>query len=153
MNATPTEQASMRYYDNHEGVGVWGALFVGISVISVAASLAAHSWVVTFCVMLGEAAVWYLGYWTLSKSSYFISSTKAGFKDLFRAREVQFDEVQSVTRVIGHESRILIFACKTRTVSMPLDVLDERWFFAVKAELHKRGIPLSCSVGFRLKQK
>jgi hypothetical protein len=102
--------------------------------------------------LLGAAAVWYMGYWALSNSYYFISPTKVGFKDAFQAREVQFDELQTVTRDAGQNHNDLVFVCHTRTVRMPLDPIDESWFSALKTELQKRGMTVSSSVfGLRLK--
>lgn len=106
----------------------------------------------TSCLLLGTIVVGYLGYWALSKTCYFISADKAGFKDAFRAREVQFDEVQSVTKDTGRSSSTLTFVCSTGEVTMPLDPLDQGWFSAVKAELLKRGIPFS-TTAFGFTQK
>ena len=152
MNMPSAPESTIRYYTNRESIGYWGAIAAGVGVISGGASLAAHSFRLTACLLLGVVAVWYLGYWALSKSCYFISSTNAGFKDLFRTREVQFEEVRSVTKSTGQYSSTLVFECATRTVTMPLDPLDETWFSAVKVELHKRGIEISSSAfGFKLK--
>src|SRR5262245_58972309 len=105
-------------------MGYWGAMVACFGVISGGASLAAHSFTLTACLLLGAFAVWYLGYWGLSRNCYFISSTKAGFKDLFRTREVQFEDVRSVTKSTGRYHCDLIFECATRTVRMPLDPMD-----------------------------
>ena len=150
---TSAQESTIKYYTNRESIGYWGAMVACFGVISGGASLAAHSFMVTSCLLLGAVAVWYLGYWALSKSCYFISPTKAGFKDLFRAQEVQFEEVRSVTQSAGQYSNTLIFECATRTVSMPLDPIDETWFAAVKAELLRRGIAVSTTAfGFGLKE-
>jgi len=151
MNATSNEESKIKYYSGREGAGVWGALVALFGVICVGSSVAAHSFRLTCCFLLVTVAVGYLGYWVLSKSCYFISSSKAGFKDALRAREVQFDEIRSVTRIIGSDSSMLRFECNTRTVMMPLDILDEAWFTDLKAELLKRGIPVSSrAFGFTL---
>ena len=118
-------------------------MVVMVGVISVGSSFAQHSPRLTFSLLLGAIVVWYVGYWLLSKNLYFVSSTKAGFKDTFRMREVQFDEVRSATIKVGRDSRNLIFECDGKTVRIPLDPLDETWLSAVKAELSKRGIPVS----------
>ena len=150
----PTQESTIKYYTNHESIGYWGAMVACGGVIGGGASLAAHSFTLTACLLLGAVAVWYLGHWALSKSCYFISPTKAGFKDLFRAHEVQFEEVRSVTKSIRKYSHTLIFQCATRTVTMPLDPIDETWFSAVLAELLRRGIPVSSSAfGFPVKEE
>jgi len=150
MSSAP--ESTIKYYTNRESIGYWGAIVAGVGVISGGASLAAHSFRLTAGLLLGVVAVWYLGYWALSKSCYFISPDNAGFKDFFRTREVQFAEVRSVTRSTGQYSSTLVFECATRMVTMPLDPIDETWFSAVKAELHKRGIEISSSAfGFKLK--
>jgi hypothetical protein len=154
MNTSPAEESTIRYYNNRESAGFWGALVACFAVIIGGASLAAHSLVLTSVLLLGAVVVWYLGYWALSKSCYFISPTKAGFKDTFRAREVQFAEIRSVTKAAGSDYSTLIFVCNTRTVSMPLDPLDTAWFSAVEAELRKRGIPVSATAfGFPVKEE
>jgi hypothetical protein len=108
----------------------------------------------TSCFLLGTIVVGYVGYWALSKSCYFISATKAGFKDLLRGREVQFEEVRSVSCNVGRYSRRLVFMCGARTVTMPLDPIDEAWFSALKAELLRRGIPVSSTAfGFPVKEE
>jgi hypothetical protein len=148
MNTLPT-----RYYSNRESAGFFGAIVACFGFISAGASLAAHSLALTSCFVLGAVAVGCLGYWALSRSCYFISSTKAGFKDLFRAREVEFEEIRSFTKSVGRYSQTLVFACRTRTVAMPLDPIDEAWFSALKTELLRRGIPVSCEAfGFPVKE-
>lgn len=154
MNTSSTQESTIRYYSNRESIGYWGAMVGGFGVIGGGASLAAHSFWLTSCLLLGAIAVWYLGYWLLSKSHYFISPTNAGFKDVFRDRKVQFEEIRSVTKSIGSDSQSLIFVCNTRTVTMPLDPIDETWFSAVKAELLKRGIPISSTAfGFPVREE
>lgn len=154
-NSTPsTKQSMIRYYNSRQSVGVWGALVAGLSIITGGASLAAHSFAVTSGLLVGAVAVWYVGYWFLSKSVYFASDSKAGFKDAFRAREVSFDEIESASKDVSRDSVTLTFVCKTRTVRMPIDTFDESWFSAVKAELQKRGIPFSVrAYGFAMKEK
>jgi hypothetical protein len=148
------QESAIKYYTNRESIGYWGAMVACGGVIGGGASLAAHSFMVTSTLLFGAVAVWYLGYWALSKSCYFISTTTAGFKDLFRAHEVQFEEVRSVTTSTGKYSRTVIFQCATRTVTMPLDPIDESWFSAVKAELLRRGIPVSSTAfGFPVKEE
>jgi len=88
--------------------------------------------------------VWFAGYWLLSKNLYFVSSTKAGFKDLFRSREVQFVDVCSATIRVGRDSRDLVLQCNDGgLVRIPLDPMDESWLSDVKAELAKREITVS----------
>jgi hypothetical protein len=84
-----------------------------------------------------------VGYWILSKNIYFVSSTKAGFRDVFRTREVQFEEVRSATIRMNRDSRDLLFECATGKIRMPLDPMDQSWLSDVKAELLKRGITIS----------
>ncbi len=151
MNTPPTEEP-IRYYNNRGSAGAFAAIVATFGVITVGSSLAAHSFLLTSCLLLGAVAIAYLGYWALSKSCYFISSTGLGFKDAFRLREVQFDEIQSVTKNVGRDYMNLAFVCKTRVVTMPFDPLDLAWYPAVKAELHKRGIPIS-STAFGITQK
>lgn len=151
MSAASTKESTTRYYSSRESSGYWTAFVVCVGFIGAGASLAGHSWKVTLSPVLGAVAVWALGYWALSKSCYFISPTKAGFKDTFRTREVQFEEIRSVTKYIGSYST-LTFVCNTRTVTMPLDPIDETWFSDVKSELLKRGITVSSNVlGFTQK--
>ena len=153
-NTASTQEATTKYYGNRDSTTVWSAGVACIGLIGVGASLAEHSLKLTSCLLLGAVAVWYLGYWSLSKSCYFISPTKAGFKDAFRAREVQFEEIRSATKAAGSRSSSLIFVCNTRTVTMPLDPIDESWFSAVKTELLKRGIPVSSTaLGFPVKEE
>jgi hypothetical protein len=152
VNTASKQESTIKYYANRESIGYWGAIVACFGLISAGASIAAHSLTLTSSLLLGSVAVWYLGYWALSKSCYFISPTRAGFKDLFRAQEVQFEEIRSVTQSTGRYSRTLIFECATRTVTMPLDPIDETWFSAVKAELLRRGIAISSrAFGFTLK--
>jgi hypothetical protein len=151
VSATSTKESTTRYYSSGESSGYWTAFVVCVGFIGAGASLAEHSWKVTLSLLLGAIAVWALGYWALSKSCYFISPTKAGFKDAFRTREVQFDEVRSVVKNIGNYTT-LTFVCNTRMVTMPLDPIDETWFSDVKSELLKRGITVSSKVlGFTKK--
>src|SRR5580765_5333248 len=135
MNTLPSQESTIRYDSNRESAGLWGATVACFGVISVGASLGAHSLALTSCLLLGTVAVGYLGYWALSKSCYFISPTKAGFKGLFRAREVQFEEIRTVTKSVRRYSQRLIFECKARTTTIPLDPINEAWFSALKAEL------------------
>jgi hypothetical protein len=146
MNTSSTQESPISYYSNRQSAAVWGALVACVGVIGGGSSLAAHSFAVTSCFLLGTVTVGYLGYWALSKSCYFISASKAGFKDAFRAQEVQFDQILSAATNVGRNSRTLTFVCTTRTVTMPLDPIDEAWFSAMKAELLKRSIPVSSSV-------
>ena len=153
-NTTSTQEATTKYYSSRDSTTVWNAGVACIGLIAVGASLAEHSFKLTSCLLLGAVVVWYLGYWALSKSCYFISLTKAGFKDAFRAREVQFEEIRSATEAVGSRSWRLIFVCNTRTVTMPLDPIDESWLSAVKTELLKRGITVSSTtLGFPVKEK
>ena len=145
---------TIRYYSSRESVAVWGAIVACIGVVGVGSSFAQHSLMLTSEILLGTVAVWYLGYWTLSKSHYFISPTAVGFKDAFRTRDVQFEEIRSVARHTTGKSSKLIFVCNTRTVTMPVDLFDETWFLAVKDELDKRGIPFSSTAyGFPMKEE
>jgi hypothetical protein len=154
MNMSATQESPTRYFSNRETLGVWGAVVACFGVISVGASLAVHSFPVTASLLLGMVAVSGLGYWVLSKNCYFISPTKAGFKDAFRAREVQFEEIQSVTKKAGPRSSRLVFVCRHRTVTMPADPINEAWLSAVKAEVLKRGIPFSSTeLGFTVKSE
>lgn len=154
MSRSVSRETTIQYFRHHESVGVWSALVAFVAVIGGGSSLSAKSSALTFCFLLGVAAVWWLGYWALSKSCYFISTTGAGFRDLFRAREVRFDEVRSVTRRTRRYSSTLIFQCATRTVEVPWDPLDETWFSAVEAELTRRGIPvLFEAFGFPVKRE
>jgi hypothetical protein len=151
VSAASTKETT-RYYSSGESSGYWTAFVVCVGFIGAGASLAEHSWKVTLSLLLGAVAVWALGYWALSKSCYFISPVKAGFKDTFRTREVQFEEIRSVTKNTGRYSSTLTFVCNTRTVTMPLDPIDETWFSDVKSELLKRGITVSSKVlGFTQK--
>lgn len=131
------QEPSRKYYNGSDGAGYWSALVAGFAIISGGASLAAHSIIVTAGLLLGAVIVWWPGYWLLSKSCYFISPASAGFKDAFRTREVQFDEIRSVTKSTRQYSSYLTFICNTQTVTMPLDPIDERWFSALKEELSK----------------
>jgi hypothetical protein len=140
--ATP-EDPTLKSFRSRQSAGVWTAGAVLIGVISVGSSFAQHSLPLTLSLLFGVIAVWYVGYWILSKNLYYVSSTKAGFKDLFRSREVQFDEVRSATISVGRDSRDLIFECDGDTVRMPLDPMDESWLSAVKTELSKHGISVS----------
>jgi len=141
----------MKYYGSRQSTGVWTAGAVFIAVISVGPSLGWHSLLLTGSILAAEIAVWYVGYWLLSKNLYFVSATKAGFKDLFRNREIQFAEVRSATihTDTGPEatSKNLIFQCAGEfgqlEVSMPLDPIDDSWLNDVKAELAKRGITIA----------
>ena len=142
---------TVKYYRSRQSAGVWTAGAVFIAVISVGPSLGLHSALLTGTLLFGIIIVWLLGYWTLSKNLYFVSSTKAGFKDLFRNREVQFAEVRSATIVTNSygqtTSMNLIFQCAGEfgplDVSMPLDPLNEPWLSDVKTELAKRGITVT----------
>ena len=139
-------EPSIKYY-NDKSAAVWCAMVACGGVIGVGSSLAAHSFLVTSGLLLGMAAVGYMGYWALSKNRYFISASAAGFKDAFRAEEVQFEEIESATRNTGRNgSRWLKFMCRTRVVTIPLDPIDDAWFSDVKAELQRRGIPVSSTV-------
>jgi len=151
-NAAPSQEPTTKYYGNRDSIGYWGAMVASFGIISVGASLAQRSLILTSGLLLGSVVVWWLGYWTLSKSCYFISPTKIGFKDIFRTRQVEFDEIRSVTHDAGRYSSRLIFVCDTRMVSMPFDPFDESWFTAVKNELEKRGITvLVAAFGFKVK--
>jgi|ERR1051326_3759548 hypothetical protein len=153
-NGVSTQEAKTKYYSNRDSTIVWNAGVACIGLIGVGASVTEHSLKLTSCLLLGAIAVWYLGYWALSKSCYFISPTKAGFKDAFRAREVQFEEIRSATKAAGSRSSRIIFVCDTRTVTMPLDPIDESWLSAVKTELLKRGVPISSTaLGFSVKEE
>ncbi len=143
MNLSPAQDPTGKYYRSRQSAGVWTAGAVLVGVISVGPSFGLHSVLFTSSLLLGIIVVWYVGYWLLSKNLYFVSSTKAGFKDAFRMREVQFDDVRSATIRVGRDSRDLIFECDGETVRMPLDPMDESWLSAVKAELSKRGISVS----------
>ena len=152
MNTASTEEAKTRYYSNRETLGVWSAIVACVGVIGGGSSIAAHSVAVTSSLLFGTLVVWFLGYWALSKSCYFISPAKVGFKDAFRSREVLFEEIESVTRNTTSESMTLTFECKTRTVTMPLDPIDETWFSDLKTELLDRGIKISNrALGFKVK--
>ncbi len=154
MNTAPTQDSKTRYYRNSDSIGFWVAGVTCVGVIAGGASLAQHSFALTSCLLLGTVSVGYVGYWLLSKTCYFISDTKAGFKDLFRSREVEFAEIQSATKRTGRSSCDLVFECTARTVTMPVDLLDETWFSAVKAELLKRGIPIThTALGFTVKDE
>lgn len=145
MKTPLAQEPTVRRYSGRESAVVWTAFVTCFALFGGGASIAARSWKLTFGLLFGTTVVWYLGYWALSQSCYFISATTAGFKDAFRAQEVNFDEVRSATRVIRKSSCTLIFKCDTRTVEMPVDLFDEDWFLAVKAELLKRGITVSTS--------
>lgn len=154
MSGLSPEESTIRYYRHRGSVGVWGAFAAFVAVIGGGSSLSAKSFALTFGFLLGVIAVWWLGYRALSQSCYFISATGAGFRDFFRAREIQFDEVRSVTRRTRKHSITLIFQCVTRTVEMPWDPIDETWFSAVEAELARRGIPvLFEAFGFPVKRE
>jgi len=146
MNKSSIQESTVKYYNSGESVAVWGALVACFGVIIGAGSFAARSLLVTSCLLLGTVGVWCLGYWALSKSCYFISPTALGFKDAFRGREVQFEEIRSVTKAATEDSCTLIFACRTRTVTMPVDPIDSAWLSAVKIELARRGIPISATM-------
>ena len=152
MNTVSPQESPTRYYGSRDSVGVWGALVACIGLISTGASLAAHSVAVTSGILIGSIAVWYLGYWSLSKSHYFISSSTAGFRDAFRTRQFDFGAVRSVTKRTGKYSSTLIFVCDARTVAIPFDPIDDAWFSDVRSELHRRGIPVSVIV-FGIEQK
>jgi hypothetical protein len=154
MNAGADQESEIRYYGNGDSAGIWTAMMIGGVVMVGGASMAVHSWILTGTLVLGAGVLWWAGYWTLSKSTYFISPAKAGFKDVFRTREVRFDDVRSVTKNVGRYSSTLIFVCDSGEVAMPFDPIDEAWFFAVKAELGKRGIKLSTAAfGVVLKEE
>jgi hypothetical protein len=137
------EDPTLKTFRTRQSAGVWTAMAAFVAVIGGGSSLAAHSLGLTSTLLSGIIVVWYAGYWLLSKNLYYVSSTKAGYKDVFRSREVQFDEVRSATISVGRDSRNLIFECDGDTVSMPLDPMDESWLSAVKTELSKRGITVS----------
>ncbi len=155
MTSTPraTEpDRSVKYYRTSQRAGVWTAIVVMIGVIGGGSSLAEHSLALTASLLSGCAIVWFVGYWALSKNTYFISSTKAGFKDLFRSREIQFAEVRSANirtnvNLEGMTSMDLVFQCVGEfgrlDISMPLDPMDQSWLNEVKAELAKRGITVT----------
>lgn len=143
MNTVFNRDSSFRYYKSRDSAGVWTAMVAFVCVLAGGSSLGWHSWILTGGILFGAGVVWGVGYWLLSKSCYFVSSTKAGFKDVFRAREVLFDEVRSVTKSTGRSSQTLTFVCDRRKVTMPLDPTDEAWFSAVKAKLSRRGIAVS----------
>jgi hypothetical protein len=140
----PAQDSTAKYYRTSQSAGVWTAFIVMIGVIGGGSSLAEHSLALTASLLTGCAVVWYAGYWLLSKNLYFISSTKAGFKDLFRNREVQFADVRSATRRVAKDRQDLIFQCADgASVWMPLDPLDQSWLTDVKAELAIRGIAVT----------
>jgi hypothetical protein len=143
VNAALPKESAVRYFSSRQSAAVWSAMVVCGGVISIGSSLAAHSWAVTSGLLIGAIVVWWLGYWVLSKNCYYISPAKVGFKDVFRAAEVQFDEVRSVTKNTNRDSITLTFVCDKRTVMMPVDPMDQSWLNAVKTELAKRGIPFS----------
>jgi len=146
-------EASIKHYRNRESLGLWGGLVGGFGTFIVLLSTAGRSLILTFGFVVGTALVWYLGHLALSKSYYFISPTSAGFKDLFRTREVQFSEIRSVTKSTWKNSSTVIFVCEKRTVTMPFDPIDKTWFSTVRAELDKRGIPVSSiAFGFLVKE-
>ena len=146
-----SQDAPLKIYRSRQSAGVWTAMTVFVAVIGGGSSLASHSFGLTSSLLLGILIVWFAGYWLLSKNLYFVSSTKAGFKDLFRNREVEFANVRSATIRIGRDSRDLIFQCTDDTsVLMPLDPMDESWLSDVKAELAKRGITVTTTAfGFQ----
>ena len=144
MNTATGQDAPARFYRSRQIAGVWTAIAVFVGVIGGGSSLAEHSFGLTSCLLLGIIIVWFAGYWLLSKNLYFVSSTKAGFKDLFRSREVQFVDVCSATIRVGRDSRDLVLQCNDGgLVRIPLDPMDESWLSDVKAELAKREITVS----------
>jgi len=146
----PGDDPSPKLYRSRQSAGGWTAMAVFVGVIGGGSSLAAHSLGLTFTLMLGILIVWFAGYWLLSKNLYFVSSTKAGFKDLFRHREVEFAEVRSATIRVGRDSRDLVFQRTDESfVRMPLDPMDESWLSEVKTELAKKGISVTTTAALR----
>ena len=143
MNTASAQSTPIRYYSSRDSLGVWSAVVAMFAVIGAGSSLAEHSFSLTSGLLLGTVAVWWLGYVVLSKNCYFISQTSVGYKDFFRAREVQFDEIRSVTKTIRRRSANLIFVCERTSVRMPFDPFDEEWLSAVESELLNRGIKVS----------
>jgi hypothetical protein len=145
----PAPDPTVKSYYTRQSAGVWTAGAVFIAVITVGPSLGFHSVLLTSGILLVIILGWFVGYWLLSKNLYFVSPTKAGFKDLFRNREVEFTDVRSayIRRDVngdGMTSVDLIFQCVGNTsVSMPLDPMDQSWLNDVKAELAKRGITMT----------
>lgn len=143
MNSTAASDPSTKYYRTRQSAGVWSAMVVTFSVITIGSSLAQHSFVLTSSLLAGAAVVWFVGYWILSRNLYFVSSTKAGYRDVFCTREVLFDDVRAARVSIGESHRDLIFVRDTKNVIMPLDPMDESWLSDVKAELLKKGITVT----------
>jgi hypothetical protein len=143
MDTPEASNPSVKYYRTRQSAGVWTAMAVFVAVISGGSSLAGHDLRLTFSLLAGVLGVWFVGYWILSKNVYFVSSTKAGYRDVFRSREIQFDEVRSANVAIGRSHKSLNFVCDARNVSISLDPMDDSWLSDVKAELLKRKISLT----------
>jgi hypothetical protein len=134
---------TLKFYPSSQSAAVWTAMAVFMGVLTGGSSLTQDSLALTSTLLLGIIVVWYAGYWVLSKSVYYVSSSKAGFKDFIRRREVDFSDVRSATLRIG-KSRYLDFQCDDATiVRMPIDTMNDSWLSAVKAELSKRGVTVS----------
>src|SRR5215831_3415930 len=103
MNTVPTRDSTIRYYDNRKSADLWKWNAIGFLLVVFigGASLLVRSLALMSCILLGAVVFWYLGYWLSSKTCYFISSTKVGFKDFFGMHEVRFDEIRSVSEYHG----------------------------------------------------
>ncbi len=132
----------IRYYRNGDSTSAWTGIVCLIGLVGGGASIAAHSVIVTSSLVTGCVVVWYLGFRLLSSTCYFISPTVLGVKDAFRLREVPFTDIRRVTRRTGRSYSELVLVCESRTISIPLDIMNEDWFIAVKTELRKRNIPV-----------
>ena len=143
MNAITPQDPAVKYYRSRQSAGVWTALVVTLSVITVGSSLAQHSFVLTSSLLAGAIVIWFVGYCILSRNLYFISSSKAGYRDAFCTRQVQFDDVRSAHISVGEYHRSLIFVCDEEKIRVPLDPMDESWLSDVKAELLKRGVTVT----------
>ena len=140
MSSDPTPLSGTKIYGTKQASAVWICLVAVFGIFILSASISQHSLLLTISLLLGTVVLGYIGYWALSNNYYFISETSVGFKDIFRSREVLFDEIQSVSKSSGRSSYDLVFICKKRTVRMPLDPLNNDWYFAVVKELSKRGV-------------
>lgn len=143
---SPAQSSAPAIYANRQNAVVWTALVCCLGFISAGASISNHSLALTAALLLGAAVVWYLGYWALSNTYYFISPTAVGFRDRFRSREIQFGEIQSVRKENSRYSILLVFTCSTRTVTIPVDPMNQSWLADVKSELVRRQIPFIPSV-------
>jgi hypothetical protein len=143
MNSPGASDPTTKYYRSRQSAGVWIAMVITFAVIAGGSSLAAHSFWLTFSLLMGAIVVGYAGYWILSRNLYFVSSTKAGYRDVFCTCEVLFDDVRSAHVSVGESHRDLVFVRDRKNVSVPLDPMDESWLSDVKAELLKRGITVT----------